>query len=80
MEDGARPTCLLSTEESEQGGWGRGIAGAYLIATLVLCFVNLNMKAQKHACFHVNFPFSAYSPLPCNIIIICVVPFRSFVG
>ena len=28
----------------------------------VLCFyVNLNMKAQKHACFHVSFPFSAYS-------------------
>ena len=27
----------------------------------VLCFiVILNMKAQKHACFHVNFLFSVF--------------------
>ena len=38
------------------------------MAKMFLCFnVNLNMKAQKPACFHVNFPFSAYfTPLHQN--------------
>ena len=37
-----------------------------------LCFhVILNMKAQKHACFHVNFPFSTnFYPLPKYIIMV----------
>ena len=29
---------------------------------MFLCFhVRVNIEAQKHTCFHVNFPFSAYS-------------------
>ena len=30
------------------------------------CFCAIYMKAQKHACFHVNFPFNAYLYLPLH--------------
>ena len=29
----------------------------------------LNMKAQEHACFHINFPFSAYFYPHCIIMV-----------
>ena len=43
------------------GGQKEALNGEIYENLHVLCFhVNLNTKTQKHVCFHVNFPFSAY--------------------